>query len=148
MMQLTAITEENFTDVLNLKLLPEQESFVSSNVKSLAQCWLYRNEGDVFPYALTSQGKVVGFVLLETDLKEKTLLIWRLMIGDIYQAQGYGRQALAAIIAEAKKQTHFDKVIADYVIGNNAMKHLLTSFGFQEAGAHPEDHEIIMTYQL
>ena len=45
------INEDNFDAILAMKR-PESETFVCSNAKSLAQCWLYRENNDVFPYAI------------------------------------------------------------------------------------------------
>jgi len=43
MVELRAITEENFIDAFNLKLAPGQEEYVSHPIRSLAQAYVYRN---------------------------------------------------------------------------------------------------------
>ena len=48
MVELKAITEENFVDAFNLQLAKDQEIFVSHPVRSLAQAHVYRNQCQPF----------------------------------------------------------------------------------------------------
>lgn len=48
MVELKAITEENFIDAFNLKLAPGQEKFVSHPARSLAQVYFYRDQHQPF----------------------------------------------------------------------------------------------------
>ncbi|BCK44867.1 hypothetical protein DAT300_04060 [Streptococcus suis] len=45
----------------------EDKGFVAPNVSSLADAWLYRENGDVFPYAIWADEQVVGFALIDID---------------------------------------------------------------------------------
>ena len=67
MVEFKEITEDNFEKVLKLKISDEQDKkrFVAPNVRSLADAYLYRNAGDVFPFAVEDEGEVVGFILLD-----------------------------------------------------------------------------------
>ena len=84
-----------FKAVLDLKIseADERARFVSPNVRSLADAWLYRENGDVFPMAIYWNELVVGFLLLEIDKDEAEYFIWRIMIGQQYQGRGYGRKS-------------------------------------------------------
>lgn len=64
MIQFKAITEENFGEIIRMKR-PEGETFVASNAYSLAQAWLYRDAGDVYPFAIYHDGMPVGFMMLD-----------------------------------------------------------------------------------
>ena len=46
---------------------------MASNAVSLAQAWLYRDNGDVFPFAIYDDDTLVGFMLVEEDMDEKRL---------------------------------------------------------------------------
>ena len=46
MINFRKITEDNFDAIIKMKR-PEGENFVASNAFSLAQAWLYRDDGDV-----------------------------------------------------------------------------------------------------
>ena len=91
---------------------------------------------------------VVGFLLLEIDKDEAEYFIWRIMIGQQYQGKGYGRKALEALIKEAQMDRACNHIIADYVVGNEKMKYLLTSLGFQKTGFIEENNEVAMRLDL
>ena len=70
------------------------------------------------------------------------------MIGQQYQGRGYGRKALEVLIKKAQIDSDCSHIIADYVVGNEKMKHLLTSLGFQETGFIEENNEVAMRLDL
>ena len=150
MIELKLVDESSFQAVLDLKISAADEAarFVAPNVRSLADAWLYRENGDVFPTAIYWDGEVVGFLLLEMDKEEAEYFIWRIMIGQQYQGRGYGRKALEALIEQARADADCDHLAADYVQGNDKMKHLLTSLGFEETGWIEEYNEIAMRLDL
>ena len=91
------ITEENFKAIVQMKR-PDGEGFVASNVYSLAQAWLYRDANDVYPFAIYDDETPVGFMMLDEDVEERCLIIWRIMFPVEYQNKGYGTQAIEKII--------------------------------------------------
>ena len=99
-------------------------------------------------FALEEQGKVVGFLSLITEIEEKTVYIWRIVIGDQFQSKGYGRKALRSIEDYVHSLEGYEKIVSDYVMNNVAMKHLLESEGYIEIGKQEEWNEIIMTKRL
>ena len=150
MIELKLVDESSFQAVLDLKIseADERARFVAPNVRSLADAWLYRKNEDVFPMAIYWDKKVVGFLLLEIDKDEAEYFIWRIMIGQQYQGRGYGRKALEVLIKEAQMDRACSHITADYVVGNEKMKHLLTSLGFQETGFIEENNEVAMRLDL
>ena len=120
---------------------------MSPNVRSLADAWLYRENGDVFPMAIYWNELVVGFLLLEIDKDEAEYFIWRIMIGQQYQGRGYG-ESRGISDQKAQMDSTCNHIIADYVVGNEKMKHLLTSLGFQETGFIEENNEVAMRLDL
>ena len=145
MIRLTPVNEQNFRSVIKLTLSEEQTHFVASNVMSLAQAWLYYDEAR--PYAVLNDDTVVGFLMLDWDEAERTVGIWRFMIGAEYQKRGYGRAALEAAIALIRAENKFDLIHLDYVADNTVARALYYSLGFRENG-DVEDGEIIMTLPL
>ena len=65
MIELKAITEENFLDAFNLKLAAGQERFVSHPIRSLAQAYVYREQCQ--PFGICAEGKMVGYVMVIYD---------------------------------------------------------------------------------
>ncbi|CCV64480.1 putative histone acetyltransferase HPA2 [Alteracholeplasma palmae J233] len=148
MIRFDEINKDNFYEVLKLEVNESQKNFVSSNVKSLAECYLYRHNNDVFPYAIVIDEIIVGFILIDLDIEEKEFLIWRMMIDKKYQNKGYGKKVILKTIEKAKKMAQFENVTADYVEGNTQMEHLLKTLGFIEVDKDEDNHEIIMSYPL
>ena len=150
MIEIKLVDESSFQAVLDLKIseADERARFVSPNVRSLADAWLYRENGDVFPMAIYWNELVVGFLLLEIDKDEAEYFIWRIMIGQQYQGRGYGRKAVEVLIKKAQMDSTCNHIIADYVVVNEKMKHLLTSLGFQETGFIKENNEVAMRLDL
>ena len=67
MIQFIEINKDNYEKVLSLEVSEAQSKFVAPNVRSLADCYYYRDAGDVFQYAIQDQDEVVGFILLDLD---------------------------------------------------------------------------------
>lgn len=146
MIELKEVTEEDFYEVIQLKVSDDQEKsrFVAPNVRSLAECWLYRKNEDVFPYAVYNGDEVVGFLLLDLDAEESEYMIWRMMVDAKHQGKGYGRQIVEAVMEMARNDEDYDVLIADYVDGNMQMKHVLESLGFERTGFDEENNEVLM----
>ena len=144
------ITGDNYFQVLELKISPEQEAakFVSPVVRSLADAWFYREEGITYPKAIYADEDLVGFIMYELDTEEQQVFVWRFLIDQAFQGKGYGRQTIEAVLEMAKQQTQMTKVVADYVDGNEPMKKILLDLGFEETGFNQEINEHIMVYQL
>lgn len=144
------ITGDNYFQVLELKISPEQEAakFVSPVVRSLADAWFYREEGITYPKAVYADEDLVGFIMYDLDPESQQVFIWRFLIDQRYQGKGYGRQTIETVLAMAKEQAQMTKVVADYVDGNEPMKKILLNLGFEETGFNKEINEHIMVYQL
>src|SRR5699024_12332982 len=94
MVEFVKINEDNYEAVLRLKVTDEQNEgkFIAPNVRSIAAAYLYREAGDVFPYAVQDGDGEVGFILLDEDEEEKVLMIWWMIVDKDYKGQGYGRE--------------------------------------------------------
>ena len=149
-LSLREITGDNYFQVLELKISPEQEAakFVSPVVRSLADAWYYRDEGITYPKAIYAKEDLVGFIMYDLDPEEQHVFVWRFLIDQAFQGKGYGRQTIETVLAMAKEQAKITKVVADYVDGNEPMKKILLDLGFEETGFNKEINEHIMVYQL
>ncbi len=146
MIEFREITEENFYDVISLEVSTEQHEakFVAGNVKSLAEAWLYREAGDVFPYAIYAHDELVGFILIDIDDETSEYMIWRMMIDKNHQGKGYGQKVVEKVIEIAQSRDDTDTVIANYVKGNDAMQSIVTRLGFKQTGFDEDDQEYHM----
>lgn len=150
MIEFKEITENNFYEVINLEVsdAQQQAKFVAPNTKSLAEAWLYRDAGDVFPYAIYHHDNLVGFILIDVDDETREYMIWRMMIDAKYQGKGYGQKVVEKVIEIARGREDMDTVIANYVVGNDAMKRIVTSLGFKETGFDEDDREYHMKFDV
>lgn len=146
MINFRAITEDNFSCIINMKR-PEDERFVSSNAYSLAQAWLYRDAGDVFPFAIYNNDEPIGFMMLDEDTEERCLVIWRIMFPTENQNKGYGTAAIKEIIRLAKESNKYDYMIIDYVPDNKIAEHVYKKLGFVPTG-EISNGEIVMRLDM
>lgn len=146
MISFRKITEDNFRAVIQMKR-PEEERFVASNVFSLAQAWLYYENHDVYPFAIYDGETLVGFMMLDEDLEERCLAIWRVMFPPEHQYKGYGTQALQEIIRLARESGKYDFLVIDYVPENKTAERVYTKLGFRPTG-EISNGEIVMRLDL
>src|SRR5918997_1060403 len=108
-MRLEPVTEDNYRAVIGLEVHEEQRTFVATNLKSVADAWVYRPK--LQPLALFSGADLVGFTLLERD--EPTVLhIVRFMVDRRAQGRGLGRKGLAAIADVARSEGRTELVLS------------------------------------
>ena len=96
MVELRAITQDNFLEAFGLKQAPGQEAFVSHPIRSLAQAYVYRDQCQ--PFGIYAEGKMVGYVMVIYDGDVPEYDIWHLMIDKAEQGRGYGSAALDRVI--------------------------------------------------
>lgn len=128
-----AITEDNFDAIISMKR-PDNENYIASNEKSLAQAWLYRDAGDVFPFAIYADDMPVGFMMLDADFEERALVIWRIMFPVEHQNKGYGTLAVKKVIELARESGKFDCAILTYKPGNDIARRAYEKAGFAPTG--------------
>ena len=146
MIELRAITEENFIDAFNLKLAPGQESFVSHPIRSLAQAYVYRNQCQ--PFGIYAAEKMVGYVMVIYDYDIHEYDIWHMMIDKEEQGHGYGREALDQVIKYimTKPFGDSDRIALTCNKNNSAARKLYESIGFTASGSEDgEEIELVMT---
>ena len=147
MISLRIITEENFIDAFNLKLVYGQERFVSHPIRSLAQAYVYRDQCQ--PFGIYKDDTMIGYVMVIYDYDIPEYDIWHMMIDESEQGQGYGSIALDETIEYIKTKPFgkSDKVTLTCSVDNIRALNLYKSKGFIETGAKDED-EIELSLML
>ena len=146
MVELRAITEENFIDAFNLKLAPRQEEYVSHPIRSLAQAYVYRNQCQ--PFGIYVEDRMVGYVMVIYDYDIPEYDIWHMMIDESQQGKGYGSEALDRVIEYIKTKPFgdSDRVALTCNKQNPIARKLYESKGFRTTGIEDEDEiELAMT---
>jgi len=146
MIEFRAITPENYQECIKLTVAESQKTFVASNQRSLADAYVYRDT--VHTYSLYANEEMVGFLMMIPDPKEhETMWIWRLMIDQRYQHQGYGKEAMKKAISDTRSIGRFNQIKLDFVPTNLDAKALYESHGFIPTG-EIEDGEVVMVLKL
>lgn len=96
MVELKAITEDNYMEAFQLRLAPGQENYVSHPIRSLAQAYVYRDQCQ--PFGIYADGKMVGYVMVIYDYDIPEYDIWHMMIDESVQGNGFGGAALDRVI--------------------------------------------------
>ena len=133
MIRFKGITEENFDDIIKMKR-PDDEKFVAPNAVSLAQAWLYRDNGDVFPFAVYNDDTIVGFMLLEEEAEDSTLILWRIMFPPEHENKGYGTAAVKLLIKYAKESGRYQRLTLICSPENIVARHIYDKLGFLPTG--------------
>ncbi|MBR5923453.1 MAG: GNAT family N-acetyltransferase [Clostridia bacterium] len=148
MVELKAITEENFIDAFNLKLAPGQEEFVSHPIRSLAQAYVYREQCQ--PFGIYADGKMVGYVMVIYDYDIPEYDVWHMMIDESAQKRGYGGKALDRVIEYIKTKPFGDsnRVALTCNKNNPIAEKLYESRGFSATGTEYDDEkELVLTLE-
>ena len=146
MVELKAITEDNFLDAFRLKLAPGQESFVSHPIRSLAQAYVYRTQCQ--PFGIYADEKMVGYVMVIYDYDVPEYDVWHMMIDAASQVQGYGSEAMDRVIDYIKTKPFgdSDRVALTCNKDNPVARKLYESKGFAATGVEDEDEiELVLT---
>ena len=97
----------------------------------------------MYPFAIYKDDEPVGFMLLDEDLEERYLVIWRIMFPVEHQNKGYGSQAVEKIVQMARESEKYDYMIIDYVPENKIAGHVYEKVGFKPTG-EVSNGEIVM----
>ena len=133
MINFRKITEENFDKIIKMKR-PEGENFLCENSVALAQAWLYRDDDDVFSFAIYNDDECVGFMQLEEDSDEKELIIWRIMFPEENTGKGFGTEAIKLVIKLAEESGKYDHLLLGCKPENKRAFHLYKKLGFKTTG--------------
>jgi diamine N-acetyltransferase len=136
------IDKENLPDMLSLRVKPSQQNHVASNPVSIAQA----NYADYAWYrGIYLEDTPIGFVMIGKTKGQ--FFLWRFMIDERFQNQGYGRLALEKVIefVKTKHQVRYFYTSCDE--GINGPLGFYKKMGFKETGKMRDD-EIELRIEL
>lgn len=171
---LEKVTYENVGEIVKLHVSEEQKNYVASNDWSLIHAYLSLAEGTpVYPFGIYCGETLVGFIMISYDndwtgyereawlnsedyafYKDKPYYyIWRFMIDQQYQRQGYGREAMKRAIEFIRTFPcgEAEYCVLSYEPENEVAKSLYASMGFaelNEPGYYEKDDEISAVLKL
>ena len=125
--QLVDLTKDNWKQVAALQVAPGQESFVASNLKTIAETQF---EPSAVRRVIMNGDIPVGLAAYAIDPDDNELWLWRFMISGSEQGKGYGRAALRMLIDEWRGLPACARVFVGYKPENTAAESLYVSVGF------------------
>ena len=145
MLHLETITKDNWGKAISLRVREDQVNFVASNVVSLAQLNFLENfhaKGVYFGE------EMIGFALYGIDEDDHEYWIYRMMIDQKHQGNGYGKEAIQLVIDDIKrmKEDHHLTVTLSYEPANNHAKRIYEKMGFQEVEGFMVDGEQVARF--
>jgi len=129
--ELREVTPANFAECIGLKVLPEQQAFVATNVYSLAEA---KADQSLQPRAVYAGDDMVGFVMYGRDPSDGRCWVVRLMVDHRYQGRGYGRAAMLAAMEALRAYPDCHEIWVSYEPHNSRAQALYRSLGFEERG--------------
>lgn len=144
MIELRDIDQKNFNECIELKVSTGQTTYVAPNLMSIAQAKIMP---DLEIKAVYSEETMVGFVMYGHDPDRDRHYLVRLMVGEEFQGQGFGRAATKSVIESLRKTDGCDSVYLCFVPGNIGAERLYESVGFERTGEMDEG-EVEMRYVL
>lgn len=159
MIRLQKIDSKNLWKVVDLSVKEQQKGFVATNTQSLLEAYVTVTSGKTaLPFAIYSDEELVGFVMFGYDtidaddepaIAPGNYCIWRFMIDQKYQGNGFGKAALAKAIEYLRTEPCGPAQYCwlSYEPENIGARALYTSMGFSENG-ETDGEEIVSVLKL
>ncbi len=141
--ELIPVDQSNRTDCIRLRVTEAQSEYIAANESSLEAATEHSEAAR--PFVIYSDGIAVGFTMLafepNNEDPDDRYWLWRFMIDEKYQGQGYGKEALKHIISYFKENGASNIRLSTKESNINAI-HLYQSLGFAPNG-DMNDGEIV-----
>jgi diamine N-acetyltransferase len=135
---LRPVTQENWRAVARLEVAEDQRQFVAPNIYSLAEA---AYEPGLTPVAIYADETLIGFALYTHEPFQGDwtftkvpyrgeLGIMRMMVEAHSQQQGYGRQAMQALIERMRRLPGGTAIILNFLPANVAARRFYERLGF------------------
>ena len=139
------MTRDTAREIIRLKVLPEQETFVASNAVSIAQAYFDREMA--WFRAIYADETPVGFLMLADKPDEPEYYLWRFMLDAEYQKYGFGRQAIELLVEHVKTRPNAKELLVSCVPAEGGPQAFYEKLGFVSTGEF-DDGELVLKRQL
>jgi diamine N-acetyltransferase len=131
---LRPITKDNWETAAKLEVREDQAGFVAPNVWSIAEAQFHPWTR---PMAVYRGGTMVGFLVYGRDPADDEYWLYRFMIDRRHQGKGYGKQALAVLVALLRTLPDCTGITVGYQPDNLVAERLYLSAGFIKGDPAP-----------
>lgn len=137
--RLVNITKENYQQIVNLKVAPEQQVFTVRNVQALVEATFERGR---VALAIVEQQRqaCIGLLVHGPGEIPGSWWLYHLMVNAEEQHQGYGRIAVGQLVTQLADTPAVKYLYACYHATNAAAHSLAVQLGFEETGNVREEH--------
>lgn len=133
--RLAELTPSNVAAACRIGVRPEQQKFVAPVAESIAEAYVHY--GTAWPRLIVDDDRVVGFVMggfdPEAEIDAFRAGIWRLNIAADEQGKGYGRFAVEAVAAEARRRG-LKRITVSWIQGDDGPEDFYLRLGFTPTG--------------
>ena len=145
MLHLETITKDNWWKAISLRVREDQVNFVASNAVSLAQLNFLEN---FHAKGIYLGDEMIGFALYGIDEDDYEYWIYRMMIDQKHQGNGYGKEAIQLVINDIRKikEDRHSTITLSYEPANEHAKRIYEKMGFQEVEGFIIDDEQVARY--
>jgi len=134
MVSLLEITEDNYFAVCDLKVFPEQESYVASAVGIIARAYAKRNR-NARALAVANADTIVGLLMyMELYEEPACYTIEQFFIDYRYQNMGFGKQALQLVIEILSEEKKYDAIEVCVTMEDAQAINVYKDTGFTDTG--------------
>ncbi|WP_078547909.1 GNAT family N-acetyltransferase [Litchfieldia alkalitelluris] len=144
-LSLQEVNLSNFRQCVRLKVSENQMNFIASNLFTIAES---KVDHALTPYAIVNGEHVVGFCCIEiipTNDLEDRYWVPRLMIGEQFQGNGYGKQAMNLIINMLSSYQDCVEIRLSYVPENKVARAFYENIGFSQIDEELQG-EVVLSY--
>ena len=150
MVSLRPISESNREAVEALRVLPGQEQFVSTVADSLLEA-AEEPDGRALYWAVYAEETPVGFVMISDEAGHPDYIphyLWKLLIDERYQRQGFGTATLDLIVEYFRGRPVVEVLSTSAGEGEGSPITFYERYGFENTGEIVFGDEVLLQLKL
>lgn len=147
---LRPITDANRAEVEALRVSPAQERFVSVVAESLSEA-ADEPDGRALYWAVYAGEAPVGFVMISDEVASREYIphyLWKLLIDERHQRQGYGTATLDLIVEYFRARPGVEVLSTSAGQGEGSPVGFYERYGFERTGDVVFDDEVLLRLKL
>jgi len=137
---LQEVTEDTVRTICDLSVEEEQKQFVASNSVSIAQAYFSKY---AWFRAIYADDKPVGFVMLYDRPDKPEYFLWRFMIDARWRGMGFGKRAMALLIAYVKTRPDASELFTSVHQAEGGPQGFYEKLGFKLTGRYEEGEAVL-----
>ena len=150
MVWLRPLSESNRQAVEALRVSPNQEQFVSSVADSLREAAEHPDACALY-WAVYVEDTPVGFVMIADEVRSPEYIphyLWKLLIDERYQRQGFGTATLDRIVEYFRGRPGVEVLSTSAGQGDGSPIAFYERYGFEQTGEVWSDDEVLLRLKL